>query len=447
MGWALAEEPRLREPCLIEVVDESNDWPVPLVTLRTTHEVEFVTDNAGRVAFDLPELMGQEVWMSVEGHGYQVAADAFGYRGVKITPTPGGEIQIPVQRQNLAKRLGRLTGAGLFAESQQLGHELTWPESGVLGCDTVQTARLGDRLWWSWGDTTLANHPLGLFHITAATTPLRALDRYEPPLRLTFSHYRDGQGRVREVARMPGEGPTWIAGATTLVDRKGQEQLVACYSKIEPPLSSYEVGLCVWNEEKARFVQQKVLWNQAKDGGSRPSLLPEGHPVSWTDEEGKEWMLFGDPFPRLKCPATFESWLDPAQWVALEAQQTVPARTGGREIRPHRGSLIWSPYREKWVTLFTEFGGESSPLGEVWYAEAGTPFGPWEGAVPVLSHANYTFYNPKIHPELTAPEASFLLFEGTYTQTFADNPIPTPRYDYNQVLYRLDLADVAPRLP
>ena len=59
----------------------------------------------------------------------------------------------------------------------------------------------------------------------------------------------------------------------------------------------------------------------------------------------------------------------------------------------------------------------------------------------MLSHQNYTFYNPKIHPEFTPADSQFLLFEGTYTQQFADKPQPTPRYDYNQIMYRLDLND------
>ena len=48
----------LAEPCRIEVVEKGSGWPVPLVELRTTHQVRFVTDNAGVIAFDLPELMG-----------------------------------------------------------------------------------------------------------------------------------------------------------------------------------------------------------------------------------------------------------------------------------------------------------------------------------------------------------------------------------------------------
>ena len=34
-----------------------------------------------------------------------------------------------------------------------------------------------------------------------------------------------------------------------------------------------------------------------------------------------------------------------------------------------------------------------------------------------------------------------ICFEGTYTHTFSGNPHPTPRYDYNQVMYRLELGD------
>lgn len=35
----------------------------------------------------------------------------------------------------------------------------------------------------------------------------------------------------------------------------------------------------------------------------------------------------------------------------------------------------------------------------------------------------------------------FVYFEGTYTNTFTSNREKTPRYDYNQIMYRLDLAD------
>ena len=87
--------------------------------------------------------------------------------------------------------------------------------------------------------------------------------------------------------------------------------------------------------------------------------------------------------------------------------------------------------------------GKPSSFGELWYAEAENPLGPWGPAIKILSHENYTFYNPRIHPEFTEPDSPVLLFEGTYTMQFANKPAITPRYDYNQILYRLDLDDPA----
>lgn len=86
-------------------------------------------------------------------------------------------------------------------------------------------------------------------------------------------------------------------------------------------------------------------------------------------------------------------------------------------------------------------------LGEVWYAEADRPEGPWAAARQILSHDKYSFYNPKQHPQFTADGGRTIYFEGTYTRTFSGNDVPTPRYEYNQVMYRLDLTDPRLALP
>jgi hypothetical protein len=127
------------EPCRIEVIEKGSGWPVPLVELRTTHNVQFFTDNAGVIAFDLPELLGRETWFWISGNGYEVPADGFGQRGVRLTPESGKTLKVEVTRSIIAKRLGRLTGAGIFGESQKLGHYLDWRESGVLGSTACKT--------------------------------------------------------------------------------------------------------------------------------------------------------------------------------------------------------------------------------------------------------------------------------------------------------------------
>ena len=70
--------------------------------------------------------------------------------------------------------------------------------------------------------------------------------------------------------------------------------------------------------------------------------------------------------------------------------------------------------------------------------------GPWRKAKKVVTHDKYTFYNPVHHAFFDADGGRRIYFEGTYTQSFSGNPVATPRYDYNQIMYRLDLDD--PRL-
>jgi hypothetical protein len=453
----------------IEIVDASNGWPVPLVELRTTGNLRFVSDNAGIIAMDAPELMQRETWFFVSGHGYEVPADGFGFRGVRVTAEPGRAMQIKVTRTSIAKRLGRITGAGIFAESQKLGERLEWRESGVVGCDSVQNTVHCGRLFWLWGDTALFHYPLGVFDATSATTVLRPIEKFEPPIALKFDYFVDDKGMPRGVARMPGEGPTWVTDYVSLPDADGRERLVAVYSKIRKPMNVYEWGLCAWDDERARFEHVKTMWREdaaaqkdvgdgegeskheraadAKDDrATESSACPEGHASFWTDEQGVKWALFGNPLPKFRCHATYEAFLDADSWERLAPQETV--RIAGednaeRKVKPHSGSIAWHPWRNRWVAVFMQWWGEPSAFGEVWYAEADGPLGPWGPAVKILSHDNYTFYNPRIHAEWFDADSPALIFEGTYSKEFANKPEPTPRYDYNQVLYRVDLDEVA----
>lgn len=430
------------EPCRIEVVDRENGWPVPLVELRTTHQLRFFSDNAGVIAMDAPELMNREVWFDIKGHGYGVKKDNFGYAGVRLRPEPGRRLKVEVDRYCKAKRLGRLTGGGLFAESQKCGERLDWNESGEFGCDTVQVASYRDRLWWFWGDTNVPGYPLGVFQASAATTGLKPFEKFEPPVLPPYQWFRNREGRVRGVARMDSEeGPTWIFGTVGLRDKSGEEKLCASYFRIAKPMTPKAIGQCVWNDRLSKFESVEVLWRRS-EAGERAPVFTDGHPVFWTDGDGKRWLLFADPFPHLKCPATYEGWRDRNQWEILTPQRKVRSADGKREVTAVRGSIAWNAYRKRWVSIFCERGGEGSFLGEIWYAEAAEPTGPWENAVKVLSHDNYTFYNPLMHPELTADDDRVLLFEGTYTSSFADKPPKTPRYDYTQILYRLDLDEL-----
>jgi hypothetical protein len=427
-------------PCGITIVEKGSGWPVPMVELRTVHQVRFVSDNAGRIAFDLPELMDQETWFTVTSDGYEVPVDGDGRRGARLTPQPGKSLTIEVDRTSIAKRLGRLTGAGLFGESQKLGLEPDWKESGVLGCDSVQNAVHDGRMFWAWGDTNVARYSLGIFDMTSATTAVHPLANFEPPLRLKFEYFTDETGRSRGVAKIAGAGPTWLSGYMSLPDTTGTDRLVAVYMKIKPPMEGYECGLCVWNEKSCNLEHLRTVWTKTAATPKHPPM-PQGHPVIIDGDDGKKWALFGDPFPNLRCPATFEAWQDPGTWEKVTSQESLRSSRDGKPIKPASGSIAWNAYRKRWVTIFMQVFGTPSAFGEIWYAEADSPYGPWGTAVKVLSHDNYAFYNPRLHPEFTSGDSPILLFEGTHSKTFANRPEPTPRYDYNQILYRLDLDD------
>ena len=62
----------------------------------------------------------------------------------------------------------------------------------------------------------------------------------------------------------------------------------------------------------------------------------------------------------------------------------------------------------------------------------------------IVSHEDYSFYNPKQHPYFDREGGRVIYFEGTFTRSFSGNKEPVPRYDYNQMMYKLDLRD--PRL-
>ena len=61
-----------------------------------------------------------------------------------------------------------------------------------------------------------------------------------------------------------------------------------------------------------------------------------------------------------------------------------------------------------------------------------------------MTHDDYAFYNVAQRPFFDEQGGRVIYFEATYTRTFSGTKVETPYYDYNQIMYRLDLDD--PRL-
>lgn len=105
----------------IHVVDETTGVGVPLVELRMVHGVSWVSDNAGWIYFHEPGLMDRELAWLVSGPGISYPKDGFGYACFRARSTPGQMVKLPVRQTTIATRVGRLTGQGLYRDSELLG--------------------------------------------------------------------------------------------------------------------------------------------------------------------------------------------------------------------------------------------------------------------------------------------------------------------------------------
>jgi len=138
-----------------------------------------------------------------------------------------------------------------------------------------------------------------------------------------------------------------------------------------------------------------------------------------------------------------EKWLAAGMLKAGETLLALRDADTGRAVQAHAGSVAWNAFRRRFVMIAEQSGG-SSNLGEIWYAEGDTPLGPWIYARKIVTHDKYSFYNPRHHPVFDQEGGRRIFFEGTYSTFFSGNDDATPLYDYNQIMYELDLDD--PRL-
>ena len=128
--------------------------------------------------------MDQKVFFYVTSHGYEYPADGFGFRGVALDVKRGGRAQLKIKRRNIAERLYRVTGAGIYRDSVLVGRKapIARPllNAQVTGSDSVQMAQYRGRLFWIWGDTNRPRYPLGNFHVPGATSRLPADGGLDP---------------------------------------------------------------------------------------------------------------------------------------------------------------------------------------------------------------------------------------------------------------------------
>lgn len=496
MAWTAEPKEGAYNPYfVVKVVDDQTGRGVPLVELRSPSNVAYWTDSNGVAAINEPGWAGREVFFTVFSHGYEFPADGFGFHGKALKVTPGGEAKLSIHRRNIAERLYRVTGDGIYRDSVLAGLPVptTQPtlNGEVTGQDSVQTAVYNGKIHWFYGDTNRLRYPLGHFGMAGAVSDLPAKGGLDPAVGVNLHYFTGPDGFSRPMTEPAPGLLQWLDGFTVLPDENGCERLLAVNQKLKSLTQPIDRKLVQYDDEADLFRPVRLI-------EKTEPLYPRGHPFR-VSRDGVDYVYFNDPLPCIRVKADLASFKDPA---AYEAYTCLPA--GGRfdgektplerdenghlkwgwkrdadvltlereeklvkageikeaeardrlkdvdsdhVVKLHAGSIYYNDYRKKWIAIISEVGGQTSMLGETWYSEAEQPEGPWRYAKHIVTHDRYSFYNPKQHPFFDQERGRIIYFEGTYTYTFSRQGEPTPRYDYNQIMYRLDLADPRLKLP
>jgi hypothetical protein len=368
------------------------------------------------------------------------------------------------------------------------------------GQDSVVAVPHRGRLFWVWGDTLQLGLPYGILRTTAATSALPGRPGVDPEIGIELRYFTD-RFTLRPMVDDP-HPVIWLSALRSVPDADGEDKLFATYRKIEAPILTVERGLAAYDDADRKFRLVEAYPPDAR-------LLPDGHVFRY-QEDGVPYLQYDfdvrgvDHADAVRDFQSYEAFT-PARpgamlsegaavldrdaagrlrwgwkrdapqipqetWQQLEAAGAVtpeerPFRLldvdTGETIVPHHGSIQWSAHRQRWIMIRGQRGGPSSYVGEVYYFEGDTPLGPWAYGRKILTHSRpvvkpldpdaretYSFYNPMQHPEFDQDGGREIFFEGTLSQIFANPPAPRiPDYDYNQMMYKLELDDARLFLP
>ena len=201
--------------------------------------------------------MDREVFFFVESHGYQVPEDGFGYRGVRLRTTPGTTAVVKIDRINIAERLYRVTGQGIYRDSVLAGRPVPLKNpvlnGQVMGQDSVFTCLYRGRIFWMWGDTGRPSYPLGNFAMSGAVSDLPGRGGLDPAVGVDLEYFVDKNGFSRGMAPLKEPGLVWLDGLMTVPDGQGNERMVAKFARLKGLSELLERGLMVFNDATNTF--------------------------------------------------------------------------------------------------------------------------------------------------------------------------------------------------
>jgi hypothetical protein len=484
----------------VTVVDEETSRGIPAVKLTLTNSAEYWTDNAGVVAFWEPDLMGQPVYFRAETHGYEIEPEPwFGMKGPVLTATPGGSGTVVMKRRNIAQRLYRWTGQGLYRESLMLGDRVPdLIEHGklpIMGQDGGDAVLYNGRLYWLWGDSNIPQLNLAIYRSTCAVSDLPGRGGLDPDVGIKLTYLRDQMGNARGMINLPGT-VYWYAHPRVVHTSSGAERFLTNYMEVSGgDMRTVERGLVEFNNDSAVFdFVTSYPVDTAVPFGRMVGAVPFRH-----TEGGREYLYYPAYYPAVRCPSDYESqnnlqnyemftclkpgarfdgtasqldrdedgnlrwgWragtsiVDENDMTKLieagamdESERWYAARDieTGERVHSHQGSVYWNEYRKRWVCIRLEMWGRTL-IGETWYLEGDTPLGPWVFARKIVTHKwedhDAAFYIAGQIPYFDKEDGRVIYFKGSLSAQFGSAKNPAQRHNYNMFMYKLELDD--PRL-
>src|SRR5687767_14058235 len=256
--------------------------------------------------------------------------------------------------------------------------------------------------------------------MSGAVSELPKKGGLDPSVGVNLKYFVNDDGFSRPMIDLPGPGVQWADGFMVLKDDAGKEVLVAKNDTrrgLEARLARY---LMIYDDQRDIF---KTLLKLDRD----EPLCPAGHPF---EHEG--WVYFATPYPVLRVRPNLKSVQTPGEYEGFTClapgaryekansklerdaagklvwawKKNTPAvsvdqereliKSGrikeeeawyrlkdvdtGEKVFAHAGTVNWNEFRKRWVMITAQLGGKSSMLGEVYYAEADRPEGPWLSA-------------------------------------------------------------------
>lgn len=471
-------------PFLLRFIDSANGRPVPLVDVELFNALRLSSDNLGHIAINEPDLTGRKVRLLIRGHGYRYPhLDIFRERAIGLEIKPGETAEIKLERTVAGERLYRITGSGRFRDSLLAGkisgsgyNDLP---GNATGLDSAIPVWWKNRLFCFWGDT------LGTDRINLCGSGGQIMTESPdvPEKALPISFFCARSGFTKPMIKPDAIGFIWIETVLPLLTATGREVLAARYVKHKTLEEAVETGFAIFQPGRQQFSLIKRLKS------SRPHKSAHAAPVYDSARPAfcvQPWEKTDTSLSNFINPHTYEYYtcLQPASKnataknVAFEGRPQVVRRNGAGQpvfswvkggvpfspanqrllqaaglIKPSErwlelteigsgtkntdfsGSISWNSFRKRWVMI------AQGNTGEIWFSEADTYTGPWIYARRIVEHDGYNFYNPVHHSWFDTNEGRTIYFEGTYTSFFTRENYKTPRADYNQVMYRLDITN------